>query len=420
MAPWPVVAAAWGRSYHPPRFCRHDLLMRILHVASTIDPAQGGPVSVLAGLAPAQVGAGLDVSLLAPWGLGESVALAAKLRAAGVNVTLVGPAAGPLRRHPELAARVDAAVAGADVVHVHALWEEVQHRAAVTAYRQATPYIVTPHGMLDPWSLAQSRWKKKLYLAWRLRKNVRRAAAMHFTTRTEADLVAPLRLGPPALIETLGLDLSEFETLPPEGAFRSRYPAIGRRRIVLFLGRLHHKKGLELLIPAFGEAALSDAVLVIAGPDSDGYRAKLEAQVAERRLRDGVLFTGMLHGAERVAAFADADLFVLPSYQENFGIAVVEALAAATPVLISDQVNIWQDIVAASVGGVVKTDATLLASELRRWMTDDSLRAGAAERARPFVWQRYDWRQIARRWVNHYHSLLQPGNTAGLVDVRRK
>jgi glycosyltransferase involved in cell wall biosynthesis len=394
--------------------------MRILHVASTIDPAQGGPVSVLAGLAPAQRGAGLEVSLLATWRQGESVALADTLRAGGVNVTLVGPAAGPLRRHPELAARVDAAVAGADVVHVHALWEEVQHRAAVTAYRAATPYIVTPHGMLDPWSLSQSRWKKKLYLAWRLRRNLGRAAALHFTTRTEADLVAPLRLGPPALIETLGLDLSEFETLPPPGAFRSRYPATGQRRIVLFLGRLHHKKGLELLIPAFDEAALGDTLLVIAGPDSDGYRAKLEAQIAARRLTERVLFTGMLHGADRVAAFADADLFVLPSYQENFGIAVVEALAAGTPVLISDQVNIWQDIAAASVGGVVKTDANQLASELRRWMTEDAVRQAAAERARPFVWQRYDWRQIARRWVNHYHSLLQPGNTAALVDVRRK
>jgi len=340
--------------------------------------------------------------------------------AAGVKVTLVGPATGPLRRHPGLGPAVDAAVAAADVVHVHSLWEEVQHRAAVAAYRQATPYLVTPHGMLDPWSLSQSRWKKKLYLAWRLRKNLRRAAALHFTTQTEADVVAPLRLGPAALIETLGLDLSEFETLPPAGTFRSRYPAIGRRRIVLFLGRLHPCKGLELLIPAFDEVAPRDAALVIAGPDSDGYRANLEDQIATRQLTDRVLFTGMLHGAERVAAFADADLFVLPSYHENFGIAVVEALAAGTPVLITNQVNIWQDVAAASVGGVVKTDAQALANELRRWMTDENLRKAAAERARPFVWQRYDWRQIAMRWADHYHRLLQPGNTTGLADVRMK
>jgi glycosyltransferase involved in cell wall biosynthesis len=394
--------------------------MRILHVAPTIDPVQGGPVSVLAGLAPAQVGAGLDVSLLATWRAGESVELAERLRAAGVKVALVGPATGPLRRHASLSAAVDAAVAGADVVHVHALWEEVQHQAARAARRRGTPYLVTPHGMLDPWSLSQSRWKKKLYLAWRLRRNLVRATALHFATQTEADVVAPLGLRPAALIEALGLDLSEFETLPPAGTFRSRYPAIGPRRIVLFLGRLHQGKGLELLIPAFDEVASGDAMLVIAGPDSAGYRAHLEAQIAARRLTDRALFTGMLHGAERVAAFADADLFVLPSYHENFGIAVVEALAAGTPVLITDKVNIWQDIAAASVGGVVKTDVKALASELRRWMTDGDLRKAAAERARPFVWQRYDWRQIATRWVDHYHRLLQPGNTTGLADVRMK
>jgi glycosyltransferase involved in cell wall biosynthesis len=391
--------------------------MRILHVAPTIDPVQGGPVSVIAGLAPAQVGAGLDVSLLATWRAGESVELADRLRAAGVKVTLVGPATGPLRRHSTLAAAVDAAVAGADVVHVHALWEEVQHQAARAARRRGTPYLVTPHGMLDPWSLSQSRWKKKLYLAWRLRSNLNGAAALHFTTQTESRLIDPLRLTSPHLVETLGLDLAEFETLPPRGTFRARYPAVGDRPIVLFLGRLHPKKGLELLIPAFDKAALGDSVLVIAGPDSDGYRAKLEAQVAARRLTDRVVFTGMLHGPDRVAAFADADLFVLPSYQENFGISVVEALAAGTPVVISDQVNIWQDISDASVGGIVRTDATVLATELRRWMTDDALRKAAAQRARPFVWQRYDWRQIARRWVNHYHSLPRPGNTNAVVDV---
>jgi glycosyltransferase involved in cell wall biosynthesis len=392
--------------------------MRILHVAPTIDPVQGGPVSVLAGLAPAQVQAGLDVSLLATWRQGESVALADRLKATGVNVTLIGPATGPLRRHPLLASDVADAVARADVVHVHALWEEVQHQAARAAWRAGVPYVLTPHGMLDPWSLSQSRWKKKLYLAWRLRRNLSEAAALHFTTQTEADLVTPLRLGPPSLIETLGLDLAEFEVLPPKGTFRSRHPAVGNRPILLFLGRLHHKKGLELLIPAFADAALGDAMLVIAGPDSDGYRERLEAQIAARRLTDRVLFTGMLHGVDRIAAFVDADLFVLPSYQENFGIAVVEALAAGTPVVVSDQVNIWQDVAGASVGSVVKTDAHALATELRRWMADDGLRKAAADRARPFVWHRYDWRQIAARWINHYKGLPRTGNTAGRRDVK--
>jgi glycosyltransferase involved in cell wall biosynthesis len=379
--------------------------MRILHVVPTIDPAQGGPISVLAGLAPAQVAAGMTVSVVATHTAGENVVLAERLRGAGVKVELVGPATGPLRRHPSLKPVVCAAVRAADVVHVHALWEEIQHQAARAAQRAGVPYLVTPHGMLDPWSLAQSRWKKKLYLAWRLRSNLRRARALHFTTKTEADLVAPLRLGPPSVVETLGVDFKEFEELPRPGAFRERYPAVGDKPVVLFLGRLHPKKGLDLLIPAFADAKLDDAVLVVAGPDADGYRAKLEAEVLARGLGSRVVFTGMLHGRDRVEALADADLFVLPSYQENFGIAVVEALAAGTPVLISDQVNIWQEIVEASVGGVIRTDGQMLAAEMRRWMGDEGLRRGAAERARPFVWGRYDWREIARRWKSHYAGL---------------
>ena len=375
--------------------------MHVLHVIPSIDLAHGGPQSVLAGLAPAQVAAGLRVSVLATRRAGEDVALADRLRGAGVAVELVGPATGPLRRHPALESVVRAGVASADVVHVHALWEEIQHQAARSAERAGVPFLVTPHGMLDPWSLSQSRWKKRLYLAWRLRRNLRTARALHFTTRTESDLAAPLELGPAAFVETLGVDLTEFERLPRRGAFRDRYE-LGERPLVLFLGRVHPKKGLDLLVPAFADAQLDGATLAIAGPDADGYRAKVEADVAARGLTDRVLFTGMLRGRDRIAALADADLFVLPSYQENFGIAVVEALASGTPVVISDQVNIWQEISEASVGGIVKTDVTSVTNELRRWMTDPALRHAAAERARPFVWQRYDWRQIAGRWVGHY------------------
>jgi glycosyltransferase involved in cell wall biosynthesis len=113
----------------------------------------------------------------------------------------------------------------------------------------------------------------------------------------------------------------------------------------------------------------------------------------------------MLHGAERIAAMAEADLFALPSYQENFGIAVVEALAAGTPVVISDQVNIHQEISQAGVGGVVPTEIEPLAGELKRWMGDEKLRAGAASKAKAFVRERYDWEKIAARWEEHYRRL---------------
>ena len=215
----------------------------------------------------------------------------------------------------------------------------------------------------------------------------------------------PLKLSPPPIVEPNGVHLDEFDVLPARGAFRSTYPQIGNAPLIVFLSRVHHKKGLDLLVPAFAKLPQKDAMLVIAGPDSDGYSEQVRKMIAEHNIVERVIFTGMLYGQDRVAALADADLFCLPSYQENFGIAVVEALAAGTPVVISDQVNLFNDVLAAGVGGVVPCKIEPLVDELNRWLSDADLRSRAAAAARPFVWQRYDWKQIAQRWAEHYKTL---------------
>jgi glycosyltransferase involved in cell wall biosynthesis len=184
--------------------------------------------------------------------------------------------------------------------------------------------------------------------------------------------------------------------------------------MVLFLGRLHYKKGLDLLIPAFAHGTSGEVMLVIAGPDADGYRAKVERLVKRYDLSDRVIFTGMLYGRERLEALADADLFVLPSYQENFGIAVVESLAAGCPVLVSDHVNIHSQITAAGVGGMAPTRVDALSTALTRWMSDPNLRANASSRARQFVREHYDWRTIAHRWAERYAKLRDANGAASV------
>ncbi len=379
--------------------------MRVLHAIPTLDPRAGGPPIALRGLAAAQAETGLEVTVVSGRRADGDVSLADELTRLGVHVRLIGPVRGPTQWHPDLRRAMDEAVRSAEIVHIHALWEETQHQAAKAARRRSKPYIFRPCGMLDPWSLAQSRWRKRIYLALRLRRDLNGAVALHYTSDEERDLTAPLRLSPPAIVEPNGLDLSEFETLPDPGSFRARFERLGDRRFVLFLSRVHPKKGLDLLVPAFAAAELGDTMLVIAGPDSDGYAERVRAMAAEHGVADRVLFTGMLHGRQRIEAMVDADLFALPSYQENFGIVVAEALATETPVLISDQVNIYREIVEAGVGGVVPTQVEPLTEALRQWMGDAERRAAAGRRARPFVWERYDWSRIARRWVEHYRSL---------------
>lgn len=388
--------------------------MHVLHVLSGIDPINGGPVNALKGLAQAQLQKGMKVSVVSTWCRGTSKALAEELRQRGCAVHLIGPAISRLGSwHPAIGKVLRVQMADADIVHIHALWEQIHHRAAMTARNAGKPYIMRPCGMLDPWSLNQRSLKKRLYMRWRIRRDLDAASALHFTAIAERDGAARLGLAAPVIVEPNGVDLAEFQSLPAPGTFRNSYPEIGQHPIVLFLSRLHPKKGLELLVPAFAKAfpatgtdVESSPVLVIAGPDSDGYQARVKAMVAACGLAGRTFFPGMLHGQLKVAALAEADLFVLPSHQENFGIAVIEALAAGTPVVISDQVAIHPEITSAEVGAAVRLDVDELARTLAAWMNNRQQRDAAAAKARPFVWENYDWAVIAQRWANRYAELV--------------
>jgi glycosyltransferase involved in cell wall biosynthesis len=288
------------------------------------------------------------------------------------------------------------------------MWEEIQHAGARAARDLDKPLVITPHGMLDRWSLRHSgRWKKQVSLWWRVGADLRGADAIHFTTEPERRSAARYAEGKMTIVEPLGVDLTEFERLPPRGTFRAQHPSMGDRPVVIFLGRIDGGKGLEYLVPALARLANPRAVLAIVGPDGTrGFRQEVEATVSRLGLRERVLFTGMLRGARRIEALVDADLFALPSHHENFGLAVIESLAAGTPVVISDQVNVREEIVAAGVGAAVPCDVDAVAAELDRWLADAGLRQRAAIAAREFVWQRYDWRQIARHWREHYARII--------------
>jgi glycosyltransferase involved in cell wall biosynthesis len=389
-------------------------MTRVLHVIPGVDARSGGPAMAMAGLCRAQREAGLEVTALATWRAGEGRDIADELDHHGVHVTLIGPARGPLASHRHLASTLRGMIEAAEVVHAHGLWEDVQHHAARIARALHRPYLITPHGMLTPWSLGQKRLKKSIYLALRLRRTLSRAAAIHYTSAHERDASAAVGLKPPAIVEPLGVDLREFQTLPQKGTFRAKHPVLAGRKVVMFLGRLHPGKGMEYLVPAFARVRDRDAMLVAVGPDSGGFRATIERQIEQLGVSGHVLFTGMLRGRERIEALVDADLFALPSEHENFGISVVEALACGTPVIISDGVAIHHEIAAAGVGSVVKSDAKLLADEIDRWLGDESLRLSAGgERARAFVWERFDWSKVAARWVGHYRSLSSGAARSG-------
>lgn len=201
--------------------------------------------------------------------------------------------------------------------------------AARYARKHRVPYIVRPHGSLDPFLRRRGRLKKFIYTGLIEKRNLDRATAIHYTSRDERDLAAPVGIKAPSVVVPLGVNLEEFESLPVPGTFRSRYPETREKDLVLFLGRLHFKKGLDLLLQSFRKVAaqLPNVHLVVAGPDDAGVTPKMKAWLANAGILNRATFTGMLTGTMRLAALKDADVWMLPSYTENFGLAVVEAMA---------------------------------------------------------------------------------------------
>jgi glycosyltransferase involved in cell wall biosynthesis len=265
--------------------------------------------------------------------------------------------------------------------------------------------------MLDPWSLSQKPLKKRMYMFLRLSRNLNRAAAIHYTDAMEAELAGALHLRPWTIVEPCFVDTSEFAALGDKAQMRQElrtlFPQIGDRPVILFFGRIHPKKGLDLLIPAFAQAKVNNAVLLLVGPDPEHYMAQVRRMVQVYELEGRVIEGSMLVGRARLAALAGADLFVLPSYQENFGMAVVESLAAGTSVIVSDRVNIHRYITQGGVGEVVPPTVLPLAKAMTRWMQDATLRNQAGARARPYVAERFNLDIVADHWLNHYHRLAK-------------
>jgi len=206
----------------------------------------------------------------------------------------------------------------------------------------------------------------------------------------------------------LGIDQAEFELMPEPGRFRSRYPEIGDKAIILFLGRVNFKKGLDILAQAFGAVARrrQDVHLVVAGPDNEGWGDRVRSWLKDEGVLARSTFTGMLLGPDKVAAYRDAAMFVLPSYSENFGLAVVEAMAAGLPVIISDNVNIWREVELAGAGKVVPCDAPKLADGILDLLDKPETAYQMGQKGKKLVRDDYEWHNIAIRLQESYAAII--------------
>lgn len=299
----------------------------------------------------------------------------------------------------------------ADLVHVHNLWGYTNLIAAKQCAGAGVPFVVSTHGMLDPHSVARKRWKKRLYGRWIQWPALRRAAGLMFTHAEEERLArASVARLPPGYVVPLGADP------PPSGDreslwadFEARYPNLRGLRRIVFLGRLHSKKGLDLLLPAFARLRQShrDVHLVLAGPGEPDYVAQLRRTLGSLHITDATTLTGPLHGHDKWSALAAADVFVLPSYQENFALSVIESLGVRTPVVLSDRVNIWQDLVSAGVAMRCELCADDLCRVMAQMLSEPDEARAMGERGQRLASERYSWQRSTELLVDAYRSVLR-------------
>ena len=297
-----------------------------------------------------------------------------------------------------------------DVVHLHSLYLFHDWVGAHYCWRFERPYIVRPHGTLDPYIFRRHRWRKAFAEVLFQRRVLRRAAGLHYTARDEWLLARPHAENSRGCVIPIGVDLRALDNLPPRRLLRERYPIIGERKVVLFLGRLSFKKGLDVVVSAFANIARErqDVFLVIAGPD-DGILADVTRQIEEHGIKDRTLFTGMVSGREKHIILAGSDCFLLPSLSENFGITVVEAAACGMPVVISDRVNLWREFYDAGAALVGRPQVVDFIAHLRFLLENPTQAAQIGKRGVDLVRRNFEWGALGSRYEAMYSLAARTG-----------
>ena len=303
-----------------------------------------------------------------------------------------------------------------DLAHLHALFSPVTTLAATIARYHHLPYIIRPCGMLDPADLQKKKRLKQIYATLLERPNLAGAAAIHFTSKEEAKISERFGLGstakmpvPRDLVIPLGVTAGLF----PKRLRESQVP------IILFMSRIEPKKGLDLLIPALesilGSGREFHFILAGSNPQNADYETQIKVQIHNSSLAKYTTITGFVSGDLKVELLTKADLFVLPSYYENFGIAVAEAMAAGVPVVISDRIHIAEDIQQAEAGWVGPLEVGAIANSIKSALLNPQERQRRGLNGKEYAKKHYNWEAIAQQTIDAYQQIL-----SSIAEGRRK
>lgn len=297
-----------------------------------------------------------------------------------------------------------------DIIHIH------EHRTFLAviihyyAKKQKIPYIIHAHGSVLPFF--QNQKLKKAFDFIVGNKILKDASKVIALTYAEREQFIKMSIDEDKIeIVPNGIDFSIYENLPERGLFRSKYGINKNEKVILYLGRIHRIKGVDLLVEAFSDLAnkIENIKLVIAGPD-DGFLSTLKAQIEHLRIGDKILFTGPLYEIDKLEAYVDADVYVLPSIYEAFPVTVLEACACGVPVIVTDRCGI-ADLVSGRVGFVVKYDKYILQDTIFKVLCDEKLRKEFGSIGRDVVKEEFNWIDLVGRLELIYETIEVRGET---------
>jgi glycosyltransferase involved in cell wall biosynthesis len=394
--------------------------MKILHVIPSLSPSLGGPSQVALNLVKALRNVGIDTEIVTTnydcpqvpnHSLGQKVDYRfTEDSAASVPVWFLPynpPALKEFIFSKALTSWCWKNLHRYSLIDNHYLFSYAPACAAAIARWQGIPYTVRTMGQLTPWALAQGQRKKQLYAQLIERRNLNKAAVVHCTTEEEAKDVRSFGIQTPTVTLPLGVDSTQRH-IDAAARVREKYRIDATTPIVLFLSRLHYKKRPDLLLQSL--AQLKQAGLefhcILAGSGESGYITELKQLTADLNLSDGVTFAGLIVGEEKDLLLQGSDLFALPSFSENFGIAVAEALLAGLPVVVTPGIQIAPEIARAQAGLVVAGEVEPLADAIAQLLNSAPLRAKLGRNGQQLAQSRYVWSAIAQDLAEVYQQII--------------
>ncbi|MBH8561036.1 glycosyltransferase [Nostoc sp. CENA67] len=292
-----------------------------------------------------------------------------------------------------------------DLLHIHAIFSYASTIAMVIARCQNIPYIVIPHGLLCEWSLQQSALRKQIYLRLIEQANLNHSQAIHLTSQLEQQEVDQLGLNVPSFVLPHGFSQPQL-ILNARYLLRQHLNIPVDEPIILFLSRLHPKKGLHYLIPALGKLTDYRFTFVIAGSGAKEYEAEIEALTISTGIRDRTHFTGFVAGETKNLLIQGSDLFVLTSHAENFGLSVLESLAVGVPVLVTPGVALAAFVEQHQLGYVPQLDVLAIAKTIEQYLTHPQAAQDMGDRARQIILEQYTWDKVAMKMRGIYQDII--------------